>query len=339
MKNDFPWLILILGALHEEMNMLKAFVELNWDIDMKDFAHCQGYRTENQLRFFKKCSDHHKSWDSVCNIYRHAMASELMWPYIISDKNPSVEAIINFRTGVRFNRPLLRLAARRTFAPIWSARRHPIYRSIEIYDEEQMLRLKPEVCNLIQERIVTSRSKLLNQHQGHDAILEEFNRVLKSLIPPIPSQRHWEIAARNCTKFLKLRTNLFNLIGYSGNDTQEPRTRPNFTTESCRFRAQIRKIQFVNPKADNRVFQNISGEWKLSEEMKRFSEIAHEKRIGFIKAKLNKKISDVWHPIPITCEDADLQKNENNRRQIRGCHRLNPKYCDFVILEMEAKNI
>ena len=81
------------------------------------------------------------------------MASELMWPYIISEKNPSVEgyleyaqnqtdsifrlkyeqnflylqAIINFRTGVRFNRPSLRLAARRTFAPIWSARRHPIY--------------------------------------------------------------------------------------------------------------------------------------------------------------------------------------------------------------------
>jgi len=29
-KKDFPWLILIPGALHEEMNMLKAFVELNW---------------------------------------------------------------------------------------------------------------------------------------------------------------------------------------------------------------------------------------------------------------------------------------------------------------------
>ena len=30
LKNDFPWLILLPGALHEEMNMLKAFVELNW---------------------------------------------------------------------------------------------------------------------------------------------------------------------------------------------------------------------------------------------------------------------------------------------------------------------
>ena len=28
-KKNFPWLILILDTLHEEMNMLKAFVELN----------------------------------------------------------------------------------------------------------------------------------------------------------------------------------------------------------------------------------------------------------------------------------------------------------------------
>jgi len=39
-KKDFPWLILVPGALHEEMNMLKAFVELNWDINTKYFAQC-----------------------------------------------------------------------------------------------------------------------------------------------------------------------------------------------------------------------------------------------------------------------------------------------------------
>ena len=63
-----------------------------------------------------------------------------------------LQAIINFRTGVRFNRPSIRLAARRMFAPIWSARRHPIYRLIEIADEEQRLRLKPEINKLVQER-------------------------------------------------------------------------------------------------------------------------------------------------------------------------------------------
>ncbi|CAG8552595.1 7837_t:CDS:2 [Gigaspora rosea] len=96
----------------------------------------------------------------------------------------------------------------------------------------------------------------------------------------------------------------------------EPRTRPSFSAESSRFRARIRKTQFVNPSADNRGFQNISGEWTLSEEMKRFSEIAHTKRIELIKAKLiNKTALDIWHPIPITCEEADLQKTESSLKK------------------------
>jgi hypothetical protein len=69
----------------------------------------------------------------------------------------------------------------------------PIYRLIEIADEEQRLRLKPEIHKLIQEGVVTSRSKLPNQHQGHDAILEEINKELKSLMPSILSQRHGKL--------------------------------------------------------------------------------------------------------------------------------------------------
>ena len=164
---------------------------------------------------------------------------------------------------------------------------------------------------MVQERIVTSRSKLSDQHQGHDAILEEINKTLKSLVPSIPSQRHWNIAARNYTKFLKLRTNLFNVIGYSERETRGPRIRPSFIAESQRFRVQIRKTQFVNPNADNRIFENMSGEWILSEEMKRFGEIAQTKRIDFIKAKLTKETSlGIWQPIPITHEE-NHQKAES----------------------------
>ena len=53
-----------------------------------------------------------------------------------------------------------------------------------------MLKLKPEIYNLIQENMVISRSGLLDQLQGLDAILEEINKALKSLIPPVPSQHH-----------------------------------------------------------------------------------------------------------------------------------------------------
>jgi hypothetical protein len=64
------------------------------DIDLKRFAICQGYRTENQLAYFKKCTDHHKSWDSICNIYRQAMAMELIWPYVKSHSDLSVEGYL-----------------------------------------------------------------------------------------------------------------------------------------------------------------------------------------------------------------------------------------------------
>jgi hypothetical protein len=99
---------------------------------------------------------------------------------------------------------LLKNAARRAFSPIWSARRHPIYRLIEIADEEQLMRLHPTIRDLVEKNNVVSRSGLINQHQGLDAILEEVNKALKALIPPIPQQRHWEIAARNCKKFLQV---------------------------------------------------------------------------------------------------------------------------------------
>ncbi|CAG8482275.1 2443_t:CDS:2 [Dentiscutata heterogama] len=114
-------------------------------------------------------------------------------------------------------------------------------------------------------------------------------------------------------KSLVINSYTFRESRYSENEAHEPRVRPSYISESRRFRAQIRKSQFVNPNVDNRIFQNISGEWTLSEEMKRFSEIACSKRIEFIEAKLIKKISlGIWHPVPITCEEADLQKTDSS---------------------------
>jgi hypothetical protein len=69
--------------------------------------------------------------------------------------------------------------------------------------------LHPEIRKLIEENSVVSRSGWFHQHQGLDAILEEINKTLKALVPPIPTQKHWEIAARNCIKFMKVRINIY----------------------------------------------------------------------------------------------------------------------------------
>ncbi|CAG8796741.1 41266_t:CDS:2, partial [Gigaspora margarita] len=157
------------------------------------------YQSEKQLQYFKKCSDHHKSWDSICNIYRHAISLELVWPYIAKENNPSVEGYLNW--------------------------------------------------------------------------------------------------AKNQTN-------------YHENDFHKKRTRLDFALESCKFRVYIRKNNFLDP--SNNTFQNINSEWKLSEEIKKFSELVQMKRIEFIqKILIEKNSTRIWHPIPITTEKADIQKSEN----------------------------
>jgi hypothetical protein len=65
--------------------------------------------------------------------------------------------------------------------------------------------LRPEIKKFIEENSVISHSGWSNQHQGPDAILEEINKSLKALIPPVPTR---EIAARNCTKFMSVSINI-----------------------------------------------------------------------------------------------------------------------------------
>jgi hypothetical protein len=75
---------------------------------------------------------------------------------------------------------------------------------IEIADEVQLMQLNPTIRDIIEKNSVVSRSGLLNQYQGIDAILEEINKTLKSLIPPVPQLSHWKVAARNCKKFFQV---------------------------------------------------------------------------------------------------------------------------------------
>jgi hypothetical protein len=76
--------------------ILQYFSNKFRNIDIKYFAQCQGYHTENQLNYFKKCADHHKAWDSICNIYRHAIAMELVWPYVSTATDPCVDGYLNW---------------------------------------------------------------------------------------------------------------------------------------------------------------------------------------------------------------------------------------------------
>ncbi|KAF0562000.1 hypothetical protein F8M41_014591 [Gigaspora margarita] len=214
LKKKFPWLVLVPGQIHKEINMLHTYVELNCKIDLKCFAISQGYKLKISLPILK----------NVLITIRHGILFTFFY----------LQAIINYQKAIRTNNPFLKRATKRTFSPIWSGRHHPIYHLIEVANEVQLMQLYPEVHNIVENNSVISRSGICNQHQELDAIIEEINKNLKVLIPSVPQYHYWKIAARNCKKFVKLRNNLFKIIGYN-NQSSEPRTRPEATIECQRL--------------------------------------------------------------------------------------------------------
>lgn len=59
---EFDWVVLRTGDGHYEMNLMKAFVELNWDVFHKMLAQKMGWKSEMALKCAKQCYDNHKTW-------------------------------------------------------------------------------------------------------------------------------------------------------------------------------------------------------------------------------------------------------------------------------------
>ena len=89
------------------------------------------------------------------------------------------------------------------------------------------------------------------------------------------------------------------MIGHTESESSGGRTRPDYTSESQRFRVQLRKTGFLNPQNDNRRFESLEGEYLLSEQLKKFSNLACERRIAFIKETFENNKPSLPRPIPV----------------------------------------
>ena len=125
----------------------------------------------------------------------------------------------------------------------------------------------------------------------------------------------------------QLRSNLFSVIGYRDNESSKPKKILDFHAESKRFRVELRKTQFLDPRTES-VFTSLNGD-NLSEEMKSFSALAKQKRQTFLKETLLKQIAtDTWLPIPVTEQEAEAQKNENTIKKANSLQLL--IQCSFL---------
>ena len=99
------------------------------------------------------------------------------------------------------------------------------------------------------------------------------------------------------------------MIGFKERESSGPRKIPDFSAESQRFRVELRKNQFFIKSH----FSNLKDDVILSEMMKNFSYFAKEKRnISLKETLLQRDSTNTWHPIPITKQEEEAQRNEKN---------------------------
>ena len=96
---EFDWVNLKVGEGHRELNLMKAFVELNWDICFKVLAQLMGWRSENALQNAKKCTDTHKTWQMILVFYIGTL-EELLVNYarisLANSEEPSVKGFLSW---------------------------------------------------------------------------------------------------------------------------------------------------------------------------------------------------------------------------------------------------
>lgn len=159
---EFDWVMLTTGDGHYEMNLMKTFFELNWDVCLKALAQKMGWNSELALKCAKNCYDNHKTWQ-ILMIYHFGMLCELILPYVnecqVNATEPTAEGylqyaktgefdvnymylfemttrysqgIFNLRAGIRGNNSLLVQSAKMMTRGRFHGRNHPKYQLIEM---------------------------------------------------------------------------------------------------------------------------------------------------------------------------------------------------------------
>ncbi|XP_035690584.1 uncharacterized protein LOC118425675 [Branchiostoma floridae] len=333
---EFDWVILRVGKLHLEMNALKAFVDLNWDVWFAALAEEMGFKSEGAQRVAKSCADHHKSME-LLQIAIKGTTDELLLPYVREKLKsgeqqsmsaddflfrwcPKLEsknfmflqqqinlyalAIRNFHVGTRRNNTEYIQAGVELFSPLFSGRNHPKYQLIDMYDSMERATY-PEDLKVFMERTESVTNVNNSLGEGMDAKLEEKNKASKAWHKGAPLAEDWVRVFRNLDVLQKLRARFFEVIGVPESASSEGCNRYNQEPEVDVWRARLRAEEYLsNPYDDQSPHTSITG-IPLTEDLIKFEKKAREnKMLVFNEVVLKgKPRSDVRQTIVHVTED------------------------------------
>ena len=343
---EFDWVNLKVGDGHRELNLMKAFVELNWDICFKSLAQLMGWRSENALQNAKKCTDTHKTWQMILVFYIGTL-EELLLVYVrkslSSNENPTVkgflswakrcedpnygfmfqdvlryaQGIINFRMGIRSNNDKLVRSAIFLTKELFHGRNHPRYQELELWDTFRDKVMPEKLKKFADKYMSISKSGQLSTGQGFDFLLEEDNREIKKWIKRVlPTDKVWTTAIRNKTKLENLKERLVNELGVKSLATQSTSTF-DLTPAIAAWRLHLRKTAYLT--TDEVLHKSITGEI-LDPGLQLFTQEAQRKRnYRILKLLLGQDLPEdpsISHPVYVTPAENE-QKNSLKNQTIK----------------------
>ncbi|KAJ8048815.1 hypothetical protein HOLleu_01285 [Holothuria leucospilota] len=331
-QKEFGWVHLRIGYGHMEMNMVRSFFSLNWEIVLKDLALSMGFRSEIAQKYALKGSDHHKSWE-LLNIFYHGTMSELLLPYIrrcmksateptsqgylnwsksVTDPNYQymqeqvlryAQAIINFREGIRNNNWSLIKTGLFKFAPLFHARNHPKYQQIELREAINEMILPEPLHKFVRENQSLGKK---GKMEDMDFQLENVNKRSKSWNPVgVPTEEDWMRNFRNLKKLDQLRCEVLERIGCN-----DPRLLPNTESrhdvkqnEITAWRKRLRETGYLMNPMTERVMMSTMGD-ELDAQLPDFTSAALSRRKAHFKTTYQPNAaSEIPEPVFVTPQE------------------------------------
>jgi len=91
---EFDWVVLRISPLHVEMNMVKTFFAVNWEVFLSSLAKELGSTSDSALSYAKGAKNHHHSM-TMLNILERGNWCELLIPYVCDRMANEMEIYVN----------------------------------------------------------------------------------------------------------------------------------------------------------------------------------------------------------------------------------------------------
>ena len=284
-------IILKIGGLHAEMNMLRSFVSLNWKIIYSFMCKSIGFLSPKAQILQQKVQDMHKSWDTF-NTTSDALTKPGVKLFVEHTEENDIDANAeNFETwlekdvknqnlklmmtiqmyfgtslwlyhaGQRANYFKLYRAAMRVFAGLFHINGNLNYSAIEVFDDYLMTSLEikdEELFNHLKTRLCTNLKERPFCAQSHDARHEESNKLAQNMFPG-KDLEELDLAFTIVDDVHALRKKVFIEKGINDRSEEENVVIPDYRKNVVLMRCDIRQSKYFEEPHIDQPLQSIDG--------------------------------------------------------------------------------